>query len=172
METLLEILKYTVPSIVMMVGVVVMMNRLFRQEGERRMFEMRRLNVNVIVPAKMRAYERLTLFLERITPESMFGRFDISGLTNIQLQQMLIRAVRDEFEHNVSQQIYVSSEAWVFVRNAREFMVQFINSCAVQCEPDGDSMQLAKMLLEGYASMENAPVQLALVRLHQEFKMF
>ena len=84
----------------------------------------------------------------------------------------LIRAVRDEFEHNVSQQIYVSSEAWVFVRNAREFMVQFINSCAVQCEPDGDSMQLAKMLLEGYASMENAPVQLALDRLHQEFKMF
>jgi hypothetical protein len=171
METFLEILKFTIPSAIMIVGVVIMMNKLFRQEGERRVFEIKRMNSNVVVPAKMRAYERLVMFLERITPESMFGRFNITGLNNIQLQQMLVQAVRNEFEHNLSQQIYIGEDAWLMVKNARESIVQFINACAAKCEPSADAMQLATVLLEAYSNLHESPIQLALRTLHREFQM-
>lgn len=171
METFLEILKFTIPSIIVMVGVIVLVGKMQRGESERRGYELRRLNVNVITPARMRAYERLTLFLERITPESMLGRFKISGMTNIQLQQMLVQAIRDEFEHNLSQQIYVSEELWLMVKNAREGMVQFINSCASQCEPTNDAMQLATMMLEAYKNLQDTPVELALKSVHNEFRL-
>lgn len=172
METFLEILKYTIPSIITVVAMYIVMRKIFRQEDERRSFELRRDNRNIALPIQLRAYERIILFLERTTPESILMRFDFGALSVIQLQQMLLKAVRDEYEHNISQQIYISNEAWALVVNARESIVQLINTCATQLDPNAPAMHLAQTLLSTYAASADTPTEIAINYLKQEIKRF
>ncbi len=174
METFLEILKFTLPSIIILITVVVVMKSMMKQwldsDKQRYILDYRKNNAEVVVPAKLRAIERLTIFLERISPESILGRFDITGLNSLQLHQMLLQAVRDEWEHNISQQIYVSSETWAMVKNAREFTAQFINQSALQCAQDDDAIKLAETMLRTYAQLPNTPISIALGALQNEVR--
>lgn len=172
METFLEILKFTIPSMIMLFGVYLIINKIYKQEDDRRKFELYKLNKDVVLPVRLRAYERIALFLQRTTPESILTRFDFNGLTVLQLQQMLHHAVRDEFEHNVSQQIYISKECWALVLTAKESIIQLINTCAAQLKPEDDAMALAQMLLNTYAANDNTPTEIAMNRLTQEIKQF
>jgi selenocysteine lyase/cysteine desulfurase len=112
------------------------------------------------------------LFLSRIEPKSLLLRFDFAGMTVLQLQQMLLQAVRDEYDHNVSQQIYVSKESWVLVVNARESLTQLINTCASQLNAQSDAMELANLVLAAYASNSQTPIDLALNYIKNEMKQY
>ncbi len=173
MQTFLEILKFTLPSAIMLIGIYFIINKIFKQESERRSYELMKLNKDVVLPVRLRAYERLTLVLERTKPQSMLMRYDFNGYSVVQLQQLLLQTVRDEFDHNVSQQIYVSREAWVMITNARESVVQLINTVAAASMAENKSaMDYANALIATYASAENAPTEIALDFLKREVKQF
>ncbi|MBO5974867.1 MAG: hypothetical protein J6P95_04055, partial [Paludibacteraceae bacterium] len=118
METFLEICKYVFPSIVTLIAVVVVLKKMLNSEEERRNFELRKQNASTITPVRLRGYERMVLFLERTQPNSLLMRQDLSKKTCFQLQKELLNQIRNEFDHNVAQQIYVSQEAWSLVVNA------------------------------------------------------
>ena len=172
MQTFLEILKFTIPAIIVVIAMYIVMRKMFNQEDDRRSYEMRRANRDIVLPVQLRAYERIVIFLERNTPESILVRFNFDGLNVRELQQMLIKAVRDEYEHNISQQIYISHEAWALVVNARESIVQLINTCAASLDPQAPAMTLAQMLLATYAASEETPTQVAIDFLTSEVKRF
>ena len=79
----------------MLLGVYLIINKIYKQEDERRKFELYKLNKDVVLPVKLRAYERIALFLQRTTPESILTRFDFNGLTVLQLQQMLQSLIQE-----------------------------------------------------------------------------
>lgn len=170
MELFLELLKYTIPALVVFFTTWLVLHKQLAAESERRTFELRKQNANQITPVRLRAYERLTLLLERTQPEAMILRLDLQTMTNLELQTRLLKTVRDEFEHNVSQQIYVSHQAWVMVRNARENLVRIINAAAAQVQPSGQALQLAQCLIEMYASLKTTPTDVALDFLKDEVK--
>lgn len=166
------LISFLLAGIIIFGGVYMLMNRFFKQESERRAYEWRKQNNDVVLPIRLRAYERIVLFLSRIEPKSMLVRFDFSGMTVLQLQQMLLQAIRDEYDHNVSQQIYISREAWVLVVNAREGLTQLINTCASQLDVHADAMELANLLLSVYASNANSPIDLAMNYIKNEMKQY
>jgi hypothetical protein len=122
------------------------------------------------IPLKLQAYERLSLFLERIKPESMIMRAAEAGMTTMGLQRALSDMVREEFEHNLSQQIYVSAEAWSMVVTARQSIIQLITITAGQNKSDDLYVEYATDLLNEYASSNNDPITLALSYLQKEAK--
>ena len=69
-------------------------------------------NQSVVLPLRLQAYERMALFLERIDPNQLVMRIHTPGLTVSQEQNLLLTAIRSEFEHNLSQQIYISDPVW------------------------------------------------------------
>ena len=81
-----------------------------------------------IAPLRFQAYERIVLFLERISPPNMVLRVNKAGMSKEMLQGELLRTVREEYEHNLAQQIYVSDEAWEQVKNAKEEVLSEINT--------------------------------------------
>lgn len=170
MELFLDLLKYTVPALVVALTTWLVLHKLLAAETERRAFELRKMNQNQLTPARLRAYERLTLLLERTQPEAMILRLDLQGMTNLELQTRLLQTVRDEFDHNVSQQIYVSQQAWVLVRNARENLVRIINAAVGQVQPSAPALQLAQCLIEMYAALKTTPTDVALDFLKNEVK--
>lgn len=170
MSIFLQILGYTLPALVVFLTTWLVLRKQLDNEADRRNFELRRLSVNQITPVRLRAYERLTLLLERTQPEAMILRLNLQGMTNIELQSKLLQTIRTEFDHNVAQQIYVSPEAWAMVKNARENLVRVINGAAAQVQPTGAALQLAQKLIELYSSLQTTPTEAALNCLKNEVK--
>ena len=166
------LIAFLLAGVIVFCGVYMLMNRFFKQESERRAYEWRKQNNDIVLPIRLRAYERIVLFLSRIEPKSLLLRFDFVGMDVVQLQQMLLQAVRDEYDHNVSQQIYISREAWALVVNARESLTQLINTCASQLNSQADAMELANLVLAAYSSNAKSPIDLAIDYIKNEMKQY
>lgn len=172
MDAFFEILKYTLPALLVLAVVYVMQRTFFQQQESRQRYLLFKENQKNVTPIRFTAYERLVLFLERITPDSLLVRTQSEAYTAIQLHAALLTVIRAEYEHNVAQQIYVSAEAWEVVKNAKESVVQLINACAAQVDPQGPSIDLAKAILATYENSNAAPTMVAISFLKTELKTY
>lgn len=114
----------------------------------------------IVLPLRLQAYERMALFLERIEPNQLVMRIHGDGLTVAQEQNLLLTAIRSEFEHNLSQQIYISPMVWQQICDAKDDIVTIINTVATDMDPNENSLAFAEALL--LASAEKPVVENAL----------
>jgi hypothetical protein len=144
----MELMQYTIPALIVFATSFLITFFFLRNDEKRRSHELR-LGINKqIIPIRLQAYERIILFLERISPENLLVRINKPGMSSSDLQSELLRTIRAEFEHNLSQQVYISSKAWEIVVSAKEHMVKQINTSSMEIKPDAPSMQLARTILE------------------------
>ena len=107
----------------------------------------------------MQAYERLILLTDRIALPNLIQRVSQPDLNAREMQSLLIHSIRQEFEHNITQQIYVSAEAWDAVRNYKEQNLLIINQVASYLPPDAAGLDLNKHLLELLMQSPKASLQ-------------
>lgn len=172
MIVLLEILKYTLPGALILLAVYLVIHRFFQQEALKLENERRQAMRSEIFPVRMQAYERIVLLLERISPNQLVLRVNQPGMNAKQFQSMLSQTIRDEFDHNLSQQVYISSKAWELVKTAREEMIKLINTAASDLPKEASSADLAGKLLELHAGVENDPITRVLEFVKQEARGF
>lgn len=168
MQAILEILKYTIPALVVFLTAMVMMRYYFKSFARDRDRDLLLQDRKKTLPMRLQAYERLALFLERITVDSLVVREQSDEFTARDFHQHLLAAIRAEFEHNLSQQIYISGDAWNVVRNAKEGTLKMINRAAMQVNPDGPALELSKKIIEIQMEAENSPTHTALEFLRNE----
>jgi hypothetical protein len=171
MSEILEILKYTLPAIIVLIATIFIIKQIVKNDQSRRNYEIVSKNQQLITPIRLQAYERLALLLERISPESLIMRVSKPNMTAKQLQSELLSTIRSEFDHNVSQQIYVTPQVWEIIKNSRAKLTQLINSAASRVKPDSPAINLSKIILEDLMTQEKSPVSLALEALKNEVKM-
>ena len=173
--TVLEILKYTVPAIVVGITAYFIIKRFVENEQKKMLLQIKESQqsqaLKTITPIRLQAYERLALFLERMNPNNLVIRCYQPGMSLKTLQSMLVHNIRDEFEHNLSQQIYVSNQAWDLIRNAKEEMINLINSSAVRLDADSSPTSLAVAIFESIAK-EKTPAETALHFLKDEIHYY
>ena len=169
---LLEILKYTLPSLIVFLATYLVLKEMIKKEQTRDRFSLMMQNQKVTLPVKMQAYERLTLFLERITPDSLIIRTNKPGMTAGQLQQSLLQAIRSEYNHNMSQQIYISHKAWELVKNAMSNVIKLINTSAIQVKPEDPALKLSTLILERFVESEVYHAQVAIDYLRTELNQY
>ena len=165
---MIEILKYCIPAICVLLGTWLVMHKFYKSETEKRLWELKRLSQKEISPLRMRAYERLSLLLERTTPEHMLMELNLGEMTILQVQQHLMHTIRMEYEHNLSQQIYVGDQVWQLIENAKQQTVAFVNSIAQQMPAQSSALDYAKTLITAYRSNGDTPNDLALQTLKNE----
>ena len=105
-------------------------------------------NRKTVLPIRLQAYERLALLLERISPESIIMRVNKPGMTAKQLHSELLSSIRAEFDHNISQQVYISNEAWEHVTSARGKVIHLINTAADQVKDEATALILSQQIYE------------------------
>ncbi len=149
---MIEILKYCVPALCVLLATWLVMHKFYKSEADKRLWELKRLSQKEISPLRMRAYERLSLLLERTTPEHLLIELNLGEMTILEVQQHLMRTIRLEYDHNLSQQVYVSDQVWDTIIAAREQMVAFINTMAQQMPPESTALDFAKVLITAYRS--------------------
>jgi len=169
MNQALEILKYMLPALVVFATTFYMVRKYFNDEEQKRKQQFFANNRNLTAPLRLQAYERLILFLERISPESLIIRVNKAGYTCQQLQSELTNTIRSEFEHNLSQQLYVSAGAWEMLKIARGRTIQLINMTAEKVQKDSPSINLSKAILESIVDQERAPATDAINFIKKEF---
>ncbi|MGB8357210.1 MAG: hypothetical protein WCD55_01205 [Bacteroidales bacterium] len=162
METFYDILKITLPALLVMITAWLVIRHMLQDDQDRRRQDLLLQTVKTITPVKLQAYERIVLFLERISPESLIMRTAKPDMTAMQLHSVLISNIRSEFEHNLSQQIYMSNEAWEMVKNAKGTVVRVINSIATQLPPTATGEELSRSLIEEVMDMDTEPCRAAL----------
>ena len=162
METVSDILKITIPALLVLLTSWILIRNLLKNDQERRRQELILQNSRTVVPIKLQAYERIVLFLERITLESMLVRISSPEMTAGQLHSALLTTIRSEFEHNLSQQIYMSHQAWEVVRNARSNMIKIINSEFEKMSANAKGMEFSKRLLETVMDLDKEPTRVAI----------
>lgn len=172
MKEFLEILKYVLPSLVVMITVWILGRQFLKNWELNLRHESGRSLKKTILPIKLQAYERVTLFLERITVDSLLVREKDNNLDARAFHQKLLGAIRAEYEHNLSQQIYLSPEAWQIVKNAKEGVIKMVNKAAMEIKPESDSIELSKKIIDIQIEMENSPTRVAIEFINKEVRAF
>lgn len=169
---ILELLKYTVPALIVFFTAYFLIRSFVKNDQEKRKNEIRMMNQKTITPIKLQAYERVVLFLERISPESLILRVNEPNLTSAQFQSNMLATIRGEFEHNLSQQIYMSNKAWEVVKSAKANIVKIINSSSDKVKAESPSFELSKVILESMMNVNKTPSMVAIEFLKSEMEHF
>ena len=147
-----------------------LVKRYFDNQQKERLLQMkideRRETLKVVTPIRLQAYERMALFLERISPDSLVLRCYQPGMDLKLLQGVMTKNIRDEWEHNLSQQVYLDPATWAHIREAKDEMVNLVNSSAVTLTDTDDPTRLAASIFASAA--KHLPTDKALEELHKE----
>ena len=138
---------------------------------EKQKWDIRGKNIEITLPLRLQAYERMCLFLERITPSNLLLRLVPSAMSALELQQILLQEIRDEYNHNVAQQLYMSTNAWEQITNAMNETVAAINQAATDVPGEAPPAELAKKIFSQVIEKEVQPAAHALKVLKEEIRL-
>ena len=119
-----------------------------RKQAKQGMLNVKPEATTATMPLKLQAYERLILLADRIALPNLISRTNQPGLNVPEMQHLLTQTIRQEFDHNITQQIYVSPEAWDAIRNLKEQNMLIINQVASFLPVTASGQELNKALLE------------------------
>jgi len=178
-ELVVQLAKFSVPAIVFFGSVYYLTNRWFEIQSQKNKLKATELAKKVssenelkihFFPLQVDAAQRLVLFLERIAPNNMVMRLHNPGLPARAFQQKLLENIRSEFDHNLAQQIFVSTESWARVVNSKEEIVKIINMAATKLDPTALAGNLSHGIFEITAQLQHQPTDLAIEFIKNEIR--
>lgn len=170
MNALIEFGKILIPASIVLYAAYLMVRLFIQREIELKKLEVRSRSIETILPARLQAYERMTLFLERISPQNLLIRLNNPGYTARDFQKILLDEIRSEYNHNVSQQVYMSEEVWNQVKNAKEDLIILINEAASRIAIESTSIDMSKKIFEMVMDKKVDPIGHALTELKKEIQ--
>lgn len=167
----LDILKYTLPAIIVLISSYMIINTYLVKEVEKKQLAIFKENVHITIQMRMQAYERLTIFLERMRTPALISRYYNQNMTVQDLQIAIVQGIRSEFEHNYSQQIYVSPQVWNTVKTAMEQEITMLNRIGSTFELGAPSSAYVKRVTDFTMNSETTlPIDIALEVINTEAK--
>ncbi len=147
MEHFWEILKYTLPSVILFLTIYFVLKSYLRGQATEKVMELQANQKKEILPLRIQAYERLMMFVERINIDQLVYRIREPKMKVKELQGALIVAVQQELEHNLSQQIYISGNLWKIIELAKNEVLNHIISISERFSPEDNSGDYAGALV-------------------------
>lgn len=172
MDFLTDLIQIVLPALIVFLTSYFILRSYLQGVERSRAMDLRFDHKKVALPLRLQAYERLALFLERIQPESLIMRMNQLDMTAFQLQTSMIQGVRMEFDHNLSQQVYISDEAWEIIKGAKEDVIKMINTAAAKLNSEAMSYDLGSVLLEDSLRADRSAIQKALSYLKDEVRQY
>lgn len=168
MESLIEFGKILLPAALVLYAMYLGVKVMIAKQLTVHEMEIQQKNIAITLPIRLQAYERMSLFLERIAPNNLIVRLNQPELSSREFHQMLLEDIRNEYNHNVSQQVYMSDEVWQEIKTAKEDLIIAINATAGDLADDATSLDMAKKLFEYLMNKEIDPIDHALKSLKSE----
>ncbi len=163
---LIEALLYAIPALITgLIAYYFFKEHTKNEDGRRRFLLQKDMQVNTM-PLRLQAYERMAIFLERITPSKLLIRITPTSSDRDSYENLLIASIEQEFEHNLSQQIYVTDECWNIISAAKNATIQLIRKASL-LEKTDTANKLREVVLTEMME-KRAPSDAALSYIKQE----
>lgn len=170
MDAFIEFIKILVPASVVLYAAYLLVRTFIQKEIELKKLDLRSRSIDAVLPNRLQAYERMVLFLERMSPQNLLVRLSGSGMPSREFHQLLLSEIRNEYNHNAAQQVYISDEVWTLIKNAKEDLIVAINDAASEMTIDSTSLDLSKKIFEKSVNKQVDLLSHALVELKKEIQ--
>ncbi len=147
MEIVLDIIKTTLPALIVFLTVYYLFKKYIEGQLKLKAMELKEKQTQVGTPLKFQAYERLSLFCERIAIPNLLMRLPANDMNNAQYNIALLLAIQQEYEHNITQQVYVSAQLWDIIKAAKDDAVNFVSIVAEKVEAKGPAAEIKNALI-------------------------
>jgi len=168
MDAFIEILKLILPATFVMYGMYIAIKSMISKSLLSKELDLKLKSLEVTLPVRMQAFERMALLLERISPDNMLVRLNRQGMTASELHHVVLEEIRSEFNHNVAQQVYLSPQIWSNILVAKEDFITKANATFQEIDNDASSIDYAKKLLELKVATDMDSIEFALTSLKEE----
>ena len=170
LDLLFELFKILIPASAVGIVVQVMLKNHFDDQKRRDQLISAKADRLDLRPLQMQAFERLILFLERLQPDNLMMRIQKPRMSSRALHTAMLRAIRQEYEHNMTQQLYVSPGSWKMVMMAKEEVSKLINLAATQIPEGATAIDLGQSMMNIVNKMDKMPTDIAILGLKSEFQ--
>lgn len=177
MDTLIQIALIVLPAGAVLITTILFLRRqadIFRQFTERDLrnfqLELKKERQSYFLPHRAEAYQRVVLLMERITPNSLIMRVHNPAMPAKVIQSQLLDNIRNEFEHNIAQQLFISPKGWEMVKNSKEETIRIINLAGDQMDATAMSLDLCAKIMEIVAEIGETPTEITAKFLNRELQ--
>jgi hypothetical protein len=161
-DSITDFLFYLAPP-VLVFGMAYFLIKKFLDTNQRlKMIDMKMGLQKEMLPLRMQAFERVILYLERMSPNNLLVRVHVPGMKVNEFHKEILSAIRSEYEHNMTQQVYMSAESWNAVKNGRDELLKIINTSFEKCDPESPAAELSKIVFQTMMQTETFPIQKAI----------
>jgi len=165
---ILELVKLTVPALIVFLTAYYILKTYLESQYRLQAAELRKGQLSMTLPLKLQAYERLSMLCERIAIPNLLLRIRKEGMTAGELRVALLLAIQQEYEHNITQQVYVSEQLWEIIKMARDEAVNLVALAAEKTGPRADGKELAQALFSIVNQREVMAGEKALLAIKKE----
>jgi hypothetical protein len=170
MDVVLQIALIIFPAGAVLLTTIFFLRKESSQELRSMQIEMKKQRQEFFLPSRVESYQRAVLLMERIHPNSLVMRLHNPGLPARALQAEFLQAIRDEYDHNVAQQLFVSIQGWQMVKNSKEETVKIINLAGNQMSAAATGMDLSAKIFEIVAEIGQLPTEITVEYLKRELQ--
>ena len=157
---LLDIIKYTIAGMGIVWIAFYMIKPYLDRDEKIQLLEFKKAVSNQTLPLRLQAYERLVLYIERVNPANLLIRLNGPAYNAQELHSLIAEEVRSEYQHNITQQIYVSARAWSVVRRVREDTMGIVNNAVKSLPENATGLELSKTILLQLSQLEDNPYEI------------
>lgn len=169
-ETILEILKYILPALIVFLTVYFILKKYLDNQYKLELLRFKQSQLKDTLPLKLQAYERLAMLCERISLDSLSYRLSSSNMDTKSLSSAMLIAIQQEFEHNNSQQVYVSDKLWQIMTTAKDQIQKVITTASADPTTNGSTVAFVEKAKELLAQTGD-PVSMAKQAIKQELEL-
>jgi hypothetical protein len=167
---LLDILKFTLAGIGTVYAAFYLIKPYLDKSEGLQLMELKKSISSQTLPLRLQAYERIVLFVERVNPANMLIRLSSPGISAAELHSMIVSEIRNEFQHNITQQIYVSSRAWTLVTRVKDDTLSVVTNAVKALPETATGLELSKTVLAHLSHLEDNPYDIALKIIREDME--
>jgi len=158
-----DVLKYTLSGLFVFFTAYFVLKSHFDTYYNLKGLEYKTLVAKDMLPLKLQAYERMTLFVERINPNNLMLRLHQPGMSAKEMQSLVLAEVKAEYQHNISQQLYISKDAWNIIKRVKDDTVGLVHHAIGSLPTEATAVELSKLVFAKIDELEENPYDLALL---------
>lgn len=168
LSVVLEIIKISIPALIVFATVYYVLQAYLDKQYQLKVLEFKQKQQDTTIPLRLQAYERLSLFCERIAIPSLLLRLQENEQSAAALRVAMLLTIQQEFEYNITQQVYVSEQLWQIIKISKDDTVDLINGIAERVDPKAPSKELAGMMLKFMETHPSQALDKALLAIKKE----
>ncbi len=170
MDIILDFGKILLPAGLVLYAMYLTMKSILAKEVVKANLDYKVESSKIALPSRLQAFERMCLFLERLSPGNLVLRLNNTNMSAKELQHLMVAEIREEFNHNLSQQIYMSDKSWELIKSTMEDVIALINTSSENLTVDAKSVELAKLIFNEIEKREIDPVNATLSEVKSEIR--